>query len=209
MAINLGPQCKQCRREGKKLFLKGERCFTPKCAMVKRNYPPGVHGVRGKSRLTEYGLQLREKQKAKRIYGILERQFRNYYRKAIKKKGDTGEILFQFLELRLDNIIYRLGFARSRKLARQLVSHGHFLVNGKKVNIPSYELKPGDTINIRESSLKLFPFRNLSEELKKQEIPSWLSLDLKTLQGKILNKPTKEDLGEIFDVKLIVEYYSR
>jgi small subunit ribosomal protein S4 len=210
MGKKLGPQCKQCRREGKKLFLKGERCFTSKCAMVKRNYPPGAHGItKRKPRVTEYGLQLREKQKAKRIYGILERQFRNYYRKAIKKVGDTGEILFQFLEQRLDNVVYRLGFAKSRKLARQLVNHGHFLVNGKKVDIPSFELKLGDIVSIKESSLKLAPFKDLSEVLKKQETVAWLSLDPKTLEGKVLVKPTKEDLAEAFDVKLIVEYYSR
>lgn len=210
MGKNLGPQCKQCRREGKKLFLKGERCFTPKCAMVKRNYPPGVHGSsKGKPRITEYGLQLREKQKAKRIYGLMESQFRNYYKKAIKKVGDTGEILFQFLEQRLDNVVYRLGLAKSRRLARQLINHGHFLINGKKVDIPSFELKPGDVVSIRESSLKLVPFKDLSETLKKQETVAWLSLDPKALAGKVLNKPTREDLAEAFDVKLIVEYYSR
>ena len=152
MSKDLDHKCKQCRREGVKLFLKGEKCYGPKCPIVRRNYPPGIHGAKKtRQRLTEYGHQLREKQKAKKIYGILERPFRNYYQKAIKQKGDTNEILGQLLEMRLDNVIYRLGLAKSRKAARQLVSHGFFLVNGKKVNIPSYQVKIKDEITIKPS----------------------------------------------------------
>ncbi len=210
MEKDLGLQCKLCRREGKKLFLKGERCYTPKCAIVKRNYPPGSHGTKtSKARPTEYGLQLREKQKAKRIYGLRERQFKNYYLKSIGKKGDTGELLFKALEMRLDNVIYRLGFAKSRAAARQMVSHSHILVNGRKVNIPSYQVRPGETIAIKDSSLNLAIFKNLGEELKNRELMSWLTLNNQNLQGKILTQPTKEDLREDFDVKLILEFYSR
>lgn len=209
MARNLSPQCKICRREGEKLFLKGERCFSPKCAMVKKNYPPGVHGVRGRGRLTDYGLQLREKQKAKRIYGILEKQFKNYFNKAIKKTGDTGEIILRFLELRLDNVIYRLGLASSRRQARQLVNHRHFLVNNKKVNIPSYQLKAGDEIKVSEKSLNYKHFQAVLKTIKKHEIPGWLNLDSQKLRGKIISFPAEEDLEQSINMSLIVEYYSR
>jgi len=209
MAKNLDPKCKQCRREGEKLFLKGDRCNSPKCAMVKRNYPPGAHGGKGPSRLTNYGQQLREKQKAKRIYGLLEKQFKNYFKKAVNKKGDTGEILSQLLELRLDNVVFRLGFAKSRRAARQLVNHGHFLINDKKNNIPSYQVDINDVISIREKSLETSSFKGLSKGLEKYEAPSWLVLDPKELKGRILSMPGDNDLVQGINMKLIVEYYSR
>ncbi|MFA6254569.1 MAG: 30S ribosomal protein S4 [Patescibacteria group bacterium] len=209
MAKTLDPKCKQCRRESTKLFLKGERCFSPKCAILKRNYPPGLHGPKGRRRQTEYGQQLREKQKAKRVYGILERQFRNYYRKAITQKGDTGEIIQQLLEMRLDNVIYRLNLAKSRKQARQMVGHNLFLVNGKTVNIPSYQLKAKDEITIKPEKIKVKNFTDLEKKLEKQEAPGWISFDLKTKTAKILNKPSGSALEQIFNPRLIVEFYSR
>lgn len=209
MAKNLKARCAQCRREGEKLFLKGERCYTSKCAITRRNYPAGMHGPKGKPHLTGYGMQLREKQKAKRIYGILEKQFKNYFEKAIKKTGDTSEFLLQMLEMRLDNVIYRLGFARSRRAARQAVNHSYFLVNNRRVNIPSYEVKVGDTIKIKPSVASKKIFQELSQMLKKQEVPAWLSLDPVKLEGKVLRKPTKEDVKTQFDLKMIIEFYSR
>jgi small subunit ribosomal protein S4 len=209
MAKKLGAQCKICRREGKKLFLKGERCFTSKCALVKRNFPPGMHGVKGRGRLTSYGIQLREKQQAKQIYGISERQLRNYFKKATQKKGDTSEFLLQLLESRLDNVVYRLGFAKSRKIARQLVNHGHFLVNNKKVTIPSYQAKPNDIITLREKSLKSAFFADLPKILEKVEVPNWLFLDVKKMEGKVLNKPDKNTIVVPFDINKIIEFYSR
>ncbi len=209
MGRDLSPKCKQCRREGEKLFLKGERCSSPKCAMVKRNYPPGVHGVKRPGRLTSYGQQLRAKQKAKRIYGLLETQFKNYFKKAMYKKGDTGETFLQLLELRLDNIVYRLGLARSRKQARQLVGHGHFLVNDKKVNIPSYQLKVNDVISIREKSRESADFTNLAKKLEKHKISDWLVLDMKELKGKVVSIPSLDEVKQTINIKLIVEYYSR
>jgi len=209
MAKTLDPKCKQCRREGSKLFLKGERCFSPKCPILKRNYPPGIHGPKGRRRQTEYGQQLREKQKAKKAYGILERQFRNYYRKAIAQKGDTGEIIQQLLEMRLDNVIYRLNLAKSRKQARQMVTHNLFLVNGKTVNIPSYQLKAKDEITIKPEKAKAKNFADLEKKLEKQETPGWVSFDLKTKTAKILNKPSGNELEQIFNPRLIVEFYSR
>ncbi|PIP17691.1 MAG: 30S ribosomal protein S4 [Parcubacteria group bacterium CG23_combo_of_CG06-09_8_20_14_all_35_9] len=209
MARKLSPKCKRCRREGEKLFLKGARCVSSKCAIVKRKYPPGVHGVKGTGRITGYGIQLREKQKAKKIYGLLEKQFANYFKRAAGLRGDTGESLLQLLELRLDNTVYRLGLASSRDEARQLVSHGHFLVNNKKVNIPSYKVKPGDIIKVREKSFNSPRFKDLLINLDKHETPPWLSLEVKKLEGKILGKPQRKNLGEIINTKLIVEYYSR
>lgn len=209
MARSLDPKCKQCRREGIKLFLKGEKCFSAKCPMIKRNYPPGVHGPKGRRRSTEYGTQLREKQKAKKIYGILERQFRNYYLKAIRQKGDTGEIIQQLLETRLDNVIYKAGFAQSRKQARQMVNHGLFLVNDKKVNIPSFQLKPKDEITIKPQKTKAKIFADLDKKLEKYNVPSWLNLDLKAKKIKVLNKPKQEELEQTFNPRLIVEFYSK
>lgn len=210
MPKNLDKKCARCRREGVKLFLKGEKCSSSKCPMVKRNYPPGVHGQKRRQRLTEYGQQLREKQKAKEIYGIRERQFKNYYQKAMRQKGDTGEILTQMLELRLDNIIYRLGLVKSRPYARQLVNHGFFLVNGKKVNIPSYQGKPKDEIAVKPSKMKSNIFSNLNlEKLEKKETPSWIYFNHQEMKAKILNKPTREEVEKTFNPRLIVEFYSR
>ncbi len=209
MANNIEPKCKQCRREGEKLFLKGDRCYTSKCPIVSRNYPPGLHGPKGRPRLTDYGVQLRTKQKAKRYYGLLERQFRKYYEESANKKGETALNLLQMLESRLDNVVYRAGFAKSRKLARQLVSHGHFLVNGEKVNIPSYQVSKGDLIEIAESSKKDKYFEIRLIDLEKYEVPNWVSMDPKELKARYLDYPTIEQVAPIFDLKYIVEFYSR
>ena len=209
MAKNLDPKCKQCRREGEKLFLKGDRCNSPKCAMVKKNYPPGIHGAKGRRRQSDYSLQLREKQKAKKLYNLLEKQFKITFNKASQQKGDAGENLLKALETRLDNVIYRLSFAFSRSQARQLVNHGHFTVNDKKVNIPSYQVKSGDVIKIRLSSQKNKAFNNLSEKLKKAEVPGWLNLNQKELTGKVLHQPSKDDVEMKINKQMIVEFYSR
>jgi small subunit ribosomal protein S4 len=209
MARNLNPKCKQCRRVGQKLFLKGERCNSPKCAMIKRNFPPGSHGSKGYQRLTDYGLQLMEKQKAKKIYHLMETQFKNYFQKASKSKGNTEGLLLEFLEMRLDNVIYRLGFATSRDLARQLITHKHFLVNNKGINIPSYQVKVGDIINLKEKSKNLKAFSNLKEQVKKVEPVSWLSLDLKKLEVKVIDKPKIEEAKGEFDTRLVIEFYSK
>jgi len=208
MARNLNPKCKQCRREGVKLFLKGERCYSPKCPMVKRKYPPGMHGSRLRKRISPYGLQLREKQKMKRIYRILERQFRNYFEKAQRKKGDTGINLLILLETRLDNVIYRANFAESRDAARQMVNHGHFKVNNRKVDIPSYQVKPKDVISLKEKSRLKTKIQGIIKA-KEEECPDWLSIDEKNLKIKINDLPKEEDLPKNIDTKLIVEYYSR
>lgn len=209
MARNLNPKCRQCRREGIKLFLKGERCYSPKCTMIKKKYPPGLHGIKRQIKSSGYGLQLREKQRAKKIYRILEKQFENYFKKAQKLKGDTGQNLLKLLELRLDNVIYRTNLFSSRDKARQIVSHGHVLVNEQKVNIPSYQVKKGQKIKFKEDSL----FKHLKEEQKekkgKLEIPKWLSMDEKKLEFKIVEEPSDKDLLQNIDTKLIVEYYSR
>jgi small subunit ribosomal protein S4 len=210
MAKNLNPKCKQCRRLGEKLFLKGERCSTPKCAIVRRNYAPGVHGPKmARRKLSEYGLQLQEKQKAKKEYNILENQFKKIFKKAQEKSGDAGENLFILLESRFDNVIYRLGFASSRSQARELISHGHFLINDKKVNIPSYQLKAGDIVKIKERSKKLKIFSALGEKLKKFETPAWLHLDAKEMQGKILHTPKFEEMKTKINAQMVVEFYSR
>jgi small subunit ribosomal protein S4 len=209
MAKDLDPKCKKCRREGEKLFLKGERCFTPKCSVVKRNYPPGSFGPMSNVRLSQYGIQLREKQKAKRIYNILETQLRNYFLKANRKRSQTGEGLIQLLESRLDNVVYRMSFAKSRSQAREVVSHGHILVNGKKVTIPSYLVKEGDIVSFNKTSLKKKGFENISKVIVKDEIPAWIEVDVKNLEGKIVKKPSKDDIGYKIDTNLIVEYYSR
>jgi small subunit ribosomal protein S4 len=207
MARELGPKCKKCRRERKKLFLKGERCYSVKCAMVKRPYAPGQHGQTRRMSLSEFGIQLREKQKVKRTYGILERQFRNYYEKANRMKGNTGNLLSSILEKRLDNAVYRLGFAGSRSQSRQLVNHGHFLVNGKKVNIPSYLIKEGDVISVKKD--KLGYFQNLRKTLKNYQTPSWLSLNYDKLEGKVVSMPAIEETDLNADIHLVVEYYSK
>lgn len=189
--------------------MKGERCHSAKCIMVKRNYPPGIHGVKGRGRLTPYGIQLREKQKAKRLYGLLEKQFAGYYQKAIKFKGTTSDVLGRFLEMRLDNVVYRLGFAASRKSARQLVNHSHFLINGKKVNIPSYQTKVGDVITVKPKSLSATPFKNMKETMTKKEIPGWLHINKENLEAKVTSLPQSDDLPKNVDMTLIIEYYSR
>ncbi len=182
---------------------------SEKSILVKRSYPPGIHGPKRQGRLTEYGSQLKEKQIARLTYGIMERQFANYYKKAIAQKGDTGETLQQLLELRLDNVIYRLGFAKTRRQARQMVSHGFFLVNGDKTNIPSYQLQAKDEIKIKENKLNSKLFTDLEKRLEKYQTPSWLYLDLKTKTGKVVNKPTSDEIEQTFNPRLIVEYYSR
>lgn len=209
MARQIKNKCKQCRREGQKLFLKGDRCNTAKCVMVKRNYPPGVHGTKGYGRQTDYGVQLREKQKAKRIYRLMEKQFNNYFKKADKSKENTEQILLELLEMRLDNAVYRAGFTNSRNLARQLINHNHFQVNGKKVNIPSYQLNIGDIVSIRDKSKELKIFEKLSNKIKKAEPLPWLSVDPEKLEIKITDKPKLDESKGEFDPKLIIEFYSR
>src|SRR6201990_3315504 len=186
MARYIGPVCRLCRREAMKLFLKGERCYTEKCAIEKRNFPPGQHGKTRKAKLAGYGVQLREKQKVKRIYGVLEDQFRRYFESADRTRGITGETRRQLLERRFDNVIYRLGLATSRAQARQLVRHGHFLVNGKKVDIPSYSLRAGDVVTVRQTSQETPSIQHAIEEVKGRGIPEWLSFDAAGLSGKIV-----------------------
>ena len=198
--------CKLCRREGQKLFLKGERCYSSKCALERRNYAPGQHG-QARKKTSDYGLQLREKQKAKRFYGMQETQFRNLYEKAAKKAGKTGENLLILLETRMDNVVFRLGFASSRKEARQLVTHGHFTVNGKKADIPSMELKAGDVIKVKEKSQSSPKFKEVKE--MSITVPSWMSVDVEKLEGKIVNLPTRADIDTPVAEHLIVELYSK
>ena len=200
--------CRQCRREGQKLFLKGDRCYTDKCAMNNRAFAPGQHG-QGRSKSSEYGQQLREKQKAKRFYGVLESQFRSYFEMAERRQGQTGENLLSILESRLDNVVYRLGFAMSRAEARQLVSHGHFTVNGRKVNIPSYQVKPGMVIAIRESSRSIERFKQNLEANAYHVIPKWLEFDANNMVGKVVAAPTREDIDLPVEERLIVELYSK
>jgi small subunit ribosomal protein S4 len=209
MARNLEPKCKQCRRVGEKLFLKGDKCFTVKCPIVRRNYAPGQHGQSGTGRLSGFGQQLREKQKAKKMYGLLERQFRNYYEKALRQTGNTGESIFRLLELRLDNAVYRLGFATSRDQARQLVNHGHIQVNGRRVDIPSSHVRIGDVISVQEASKKLPYFQELEKAIEKSTIPTWVSRDAKAMSGKIESIPTLEHFPTGIQMPLIIEYYSR
>ena len=206
MARYTGANCRLCRREGQKLFLKGERCYSSKCAIEKRNYAPGQHG-QARKKVTEYGIQLREKQKAKRFYGLLETQFRNLFEKAAKKKGITGENFLIMLETRLDNVVFRMGFAASRKEARQLVTHGHFTLNGKKVDIPSLEVKAGDVIRVKEKSQNSPKFK----EIKEMSIsaPSWLTVDVEKLEGKVVAIPRREDIDTPIAEHLIVELYSK
>ena len=203
--------CKLCRREGEKLFLKGDRCFSPKCAIERRSYPPGVHGRQGQFRRKEsdYGLQLREKQKARRLYGVFERQFRRYYREAQRQKGLTGINLLIILERRLDNVIYRLGIASSRTQARQLISHGHFDVNGRKTNVPSYLVTTGDVIAVRDNSKKSTFFKEMAQTLDGSRVPDWLRLDTKNLSGNVVSEPTRDHIDVTLNEQLIVEFYSR
>jgi len=200
--------CRLCRREGEKLFLKGERCYTNKCSVARRVYAPGQHGQQ-KKKLSEYGLQLREKQKARRFYGVLESQFRKYFDMAVKRKGITGENLLQILESRLDNVVYRLGLATSRPEARQLVRHGHFTVNGKKVNIPSYLVKVGDVISLREKSRNSPKIQAISEIAGGKVIPKWLEYNAENFTGKVVSLPAREDIDLPISEHLIVELYSK
>ncbi len=210
MARTTTPKCKQCRREGEKLYLKGEKCLGPKCPVVRRPFAPGQHGPTSRTRPTPYGIQLREKQKAKRLFGMMEKQFRNFFQKAASKQGDTGVFFKQYLELRLDNVVYRLGFAKSRAMSRQMVGHNMFTVNGKFVNIPSYQLRPGDLIAIKANKTAKGVFKDTKERLAKNDkIPGWLSMDAEKLEGKIINRPSATELEQSFDSKLIVEFYSR
>lgn len=200
--------CRLCRREGIKLYLKGDRCYSPKCAIDRRGYAPGQHGQM-KRKLSEYGIQLREKQKARRIYGILERQFRNYFVKASSQKGVTGENLLRLLETRLDNVVYRMGFGASRPEARQLVRYGHIEVNGKRVTIPSYQVKERDVISVRENSRSLTHFKEVSENGAVKTVPGWLSVNYETLTGEVLSLPKREDIDTPIQEHLIVELYSK
>ena len=206
MARDTGPQCKLCRREGQKLFLKGERCMTEKCGVERRSYPPGEHG-RGRVRASEYRNQLREKQKARRFYGVLERQFRGYYEKASRQEGVTGENLLRLLERRLDNVLVRLGFAASRRQARQMVNHGHWLVNGRRVDIASYQVRPDDVITIKQSSGAADVVRQATELTA--AVPPWLQADHDALTAKVLRLPDRSEITAPVEEQLIVELYSK
>ena len=208
MARYTGPACKLCRREGKKLYLKGERCTSGKCALDRRSTAPGQHGA-AKKKMGEYGLQLREKQTTKRYYGVLERQFKNYYEEAARKEGMTGENLLVLLERRLDNVVYRMGLAESHKEARQLVLHCHFTLNGKKVNIPSILVKPGDVIAVKETSRTSEKIKALAEALESKVAPKWIEVDKANLSAKVVSMPAREDIDFDFNEQLIVELYSK
>ena len=208
MARYTGPVCRLCRREGTKLFLKGERCLTGKCALDRRNTAPGQHGAANK-KMREYGLQMREKQKTRRYYGVLERQFVNYFEEADRKEGMTGENLICLLERRLDNVVYRMGFAASHKEARQLVLHGHFTVNGKKVDIPSLLIKAGDVIAVKEASRDSVKFKALAEAAATANAPKWLEVKADAMSATVLNLPAREDVDFDFNEQLIVELYSK
>lgn len=215
MAKYTGPVCRLCRREGEKLFLKGERCFTAKCGYEKRSYAPGVHGKSGSrgrggaNRESDFAKQLRAKQRARRVYGTLERQFRGYYDAARKTSGLTGLNLLRLLESRLDNVVYRMGFAASRSQARQLVSHGHFSVNGRRTDVPSMTIKPGDEITVREGSRKVSYFKELAEVAQKRVFPAWINRDLTSLSANVLRMPERAEIDGNLNEQLIVEYYSR
>ncbi|MCK5634986.1 MAG: 30S ribosomal protein S4 [Anaerolineales bacterium] len=212
MARYIGPVCKLCRREGEKLFLKGQRCFTPKCSFDRRGYPPGEHGRDAqwrRRRVSDYSRQLREKQKTRRIYGVTERQFRRYYRTAVQQRGLTGENLLKLLERRLDNVVFRLGYAESRAQARQLVTHGHFNVNGRRTDVPSMLVQQGDSIEVREGSRKRTFFQGLADLAEPKTVPAWLERDLSDLSGTMLVSPERTDVDASLNDQLIVEYYSR
>ncbi len=209
MAKYTAPVCRLCRREGQKLFLKGDRCYSNKCAIDRRAYAPGMHGQTRAKKPSEYGIQLREKQKARRIYGVLEKQFRGYFAKSARQKGMTGENLLRMLERRLDNVVYRLGFASSRPEARQFVTHGHITVNGKRVDIASYLVNAGQVISIKEKSRDLNRFKEMVETLKDRAVPAWLSLDVNTISGAVIHLPSREDIQMPIEEHLIVEKYSR
>jgi small subunit ribosomal protein S4 len=212
MAKYRGPVCRLCRREGEKLFLKGDRCFTPKCAFERRGYAPGQHGKSSqfrRKRDSDYNRQLRAKQKARRIYGIMERQFRRYYEVSLQRRGLTGLNLLQILESRLDNVVYRLGYANSRAQARLLVTHGHFAVNGRRTDVPSMLVAPSDVVGVREESLRRPYFKELPDFAKDRNIPAWLDRDLKNLSGSVTRLPERSEIDGNLQEQLIVEYYSR
>jgi small subunit ribosomal protein S4 len=208
MARNLDAKCRQCRREGEKLFLKGEKCFTDKCAIERRNYPPGQHGQKN-TRLSGYGVQLREKQKVRRIYGILERQFRKTYHAAEQSKGITGESLLQLLESRLDTVAYRMGFGSSRTEARQIVRHNGILVNGKRVSIPSFQCRPGDVVEVTEKAKGQLRIKGAAEAAESRGFPEWLEVDSKALKGKFKARPQRSELPSTINESLVVELYSK
>ncbi len=208
MARNLDAKCRQCRREGEKLFLKGEKCFTDKCAIERRNYPPGQHGQKS-TRLSGYGVQLREKQKVRRIYGILERQFRKTYKEAVASKGVTGEALLQNLESRLDGVVYRMGFGASRTEARQVVRHNGILVNGKRVNIPSYQCRPGDVVEVAQAAKAQLRIKGAAEAAESRGYAEWVEVDSKALKGTFKARPQRSELPSTINESLIVELYSK
>ncbi|MCL6621322.1 MAG: 30S ribosomal protein S4 [Syntrophobacterales bacterium] len=208
MARYTGPSCRLCRRERMELYLKGDRCYTDKCAIKRRNTPPGMHGA-GRAKISDYGLQLREKQRVKRMYGVLEKQFRGYFEQAERMKGVTGTNLLVLLERRLDNVTYRLGFANSRAQARQLVRHNHILVNGQRVNLPSYLVKVGDVIEVAERSRSLAVIRDALEAVARRGVPQWLDLDKEAARGRVSMLPTREDITMPIQEHLIVELYSK
>jgi small subunit ribosomal protein S4 len=209
MARDLGPKCRQCRREGEKLFLKGEKCFTDRCAVERRSYAPGQHGQKSGSRMSDFGKQLREKQKLRRTYGVLERQFRKTYAEAARSKGVTGERLLQLLETRLDNIAYRMGFGASRTEARQVVRHNGIQVNGRRVNIPSYQVRPGDVIQVAGKAKEQLRVKASSEAAESRGIPEWLEVDTKALKGTFKSLPARTDLPSTVNESLIIELYSK
>jgi small subunit ribosomal protein S4 len=208
MARYTGALCRLCRREGEKLFLKGSRCYTDKCAVEKRKYAPGQHG-QSRGKLSDYGIQLREKQKVRRIYGVMENQFRIYFKKASRMKGVTGEALLQLLERRLDNVVYRMGFSTNRREARQLVKHRHFLVNGRTVDIPSYLLRPGDIVEVREASRQLQAISDSLSMAEHKGVPEWIELDMQNMKGKFVRIPSREEIQLPVQEQLIVELYSK
>jgi small subunit ribosomal protein S4 len=212
MSKYIGPVCRLCRREGEKLYLKGARCLSPKCAIERRNFPPGQHGKEGqfkRNRSSDYLQQLREKQKARRMYGVLEAQFRRYYREAIQSRGVTGQVLLQLLERRLDNVVYRLGYAANRAQARNLVTHGHFNVNGRRTDVPSVLIAPGDVIEVRPPSQRTTYFKDLRSADDRRGVPAWLQSDPSSLSGKVVRLPMREEIDANLNEQLIVEFYSR
>jgi small subunit ribosomal protein S4 len=208
VARNLDPKCRQCRREGEKLFLKAEKCFTDKCSIERRNYAPGQHGQKS-GRLSDYGVQLREKQKIRRMYGILERQFRNSYKLADRQRGITGENLLQLLECRLDTVSYRMGFGGSRSEARQIVRHNAILVNGRRVNIPSYQVKPGDVLEVTEKAKNHLRIKSALEAAEQRTFPEWISMDVKAMKGTFKAKPERSELPATINESLVIELYSK
>jgi small subunit ribosomal protein S4 len=213
MAKYIGPVCRICRREGEKLFLKGQRCYTAKCSFEKRSFAPGQHGRTGSGRANErvsdYARQLRAKQKARRVYNVFERQFRRYYGIAMRRRGLTGLSMLQILETRLDNVVYRLGFAENRAQAREMVAHGHFTVNGQRSNVPSMLMRPGDSITVREGSLKLTYFKELPDLAENRTAAMWVDRDIRTMTGRVLRMPERTEIDGNLNEQLIVEYYSR